>query len=381
MADVAQPVERATCIRRVEGSTPSVGSKLPFIRPTLPPPDEWLPFLAQSYAERQYSNNGPCVRRLEAELTDRYCAPRTAVLTASGTAGLVAVLQAMKVRGTVIVPAFTFPATAQAVLAAGCKPVFCDVDEATMETCPRSLAIALGRAFATGKPGAILHVRAFGFCRDLAPIEEVAHRYNVPLIIDSAAAFGGLLPDGRPAGCQGHAEVFSFHATKPFGVGEGGLVVTNSTLAVHVRRAINFGMRDGDPEMRGVNGKMSEFHAAVGLAMLRRFDGQRDARANVAAGYRAAGLAPGQVSADKIGFPPWQCYPVQVADAQITVNRAAAHKIDLRRYYRPSLTRSLRFWSDDPTPVSDSLAERTVCLPVYADMTTEEQDRVIEAIR
>lgn len=379
MADVAQPVERATCIRRVEGSNPSVGSKLPFIRPTLPPPDEWLPFLAQSYAARYFSNGGPCVRQLEREIGERHQHQRAAVLTASATAGLVAILQAMEIRGPVVVPAFTFAATAQAVVAAGCRPVLCDVSEETWELDPRGLALALGRLYMRDRPGAILHVRAFGMCRDLAPIEEVAHRYNVPLIVDSAAAFGGLLPDGRRAGCQGHAEVFSFHATKPFGIGEGGAVLTNEALASRVRTCINFGLVDGIPTMSGINGKMSEFHAAVGLAMLRRIDAQLAARANVATNYLVAGIETG--GADGIGLPPWQTYPTLTSDPVRVIERAAARGVELRRYYQPALNRSARFACSNPLPVSDHLADHMVCLPVYADMATEEQDCVIDAVR
>lgn len=348
---------------------------IPFIRPALPPPEEWLPFLEQSYRSRFFSNGGPCVQQLESEIGERIGSERHVVATASGTAGLVATLHAMEIRGPVIVPSFTFPATAQAVLAAGCRPVLCDVSAETWELDPRKLAMAIGRLYERERPGAIIHVRAFGFCRDLAPIEDVAFRYNIPLIVDSAAAFGGRLPNGSPAGAQGHAEVFSFHATKPFGIGEGGAVTTNALLARKIRIAINFGMRDGDPVGRGLNGKMSEFHAAVGLAMLRRIDAQIAARAAVANGYSAAGIEPGYQSG--IGHPPWQTYPMRADDAQIAIDRAASHGVALRRYYRPALHRSARFRDDGPFPVSDDLSDHVVCLPIYADMTDAERIRVV----
>lgn len=376
IADVAQPAERAACTRQVGGSTPSVGS-LPFIRPCLPPPEAWLPFLEQSYRARYFSNGGPCVRQLEAELQADYGGERRAVLTASGTAGLTATLLALDHKGTVIVPAFTFAATAQAVLAAGCRPVLCDVSEDTWELDPRELTNTLGRLFRHEKPAAIIHVRTFGLCRNLERIEDIAARYSVPLIVDSAAALGGKLPDGRHAGCQGVAEVFSMHATKPFGVGEGGLVLTNDVLAERVRRAINFGILDGDPAMAGINGKMSEFHAAVGLAMLRRITGHVAVRTAVAMMY---GLTAKRGISGVFGHPPWQLYPLLTTDPERIIRRAAERGIELRRYYRPSLHLSRNFYEKKPFPVAEHLAEHVLCLPIYSDMTAGEQSRVIETV-
>lgn len=376
IANVARMEERTVSTRQVGGSNPSVGS-LPFIRPCLPPPEAWLPFLEQSYRARYFSNGGPCVRQLEAELQAEFGGERRAVLTASGTAGLTATLLALDCKGTVIVPAFTFAATAQAVLAAGCRPVLCDVSEDTWEMDPRELIHTIGGLYRHAKPAAIIHVRTFGFCRDLERIEDIAARYAMPLIVDSAAALGGKLPDGRYAGCQGVAEVFSMHATKPFGVGEGGLVMTNPILAERVRRAINFGMRDGDPAMAGINGKLSEFHAAVGLAMLRRIIGHIEARTTVAARYcqKVRRNIP-----NWIGTPPWQLYPTLVSDPERIIRHAAERGIELRRYYRPALHRSRHFYEKAPFPVSEHLAEHMLCLPIYSDMSTAEQARVIETL-
>lgn len=376
IANVARMEERTVSTRQVGGSNPSVGS-LPFIRPCLPPPEAWLPFLEQSYRARYFSNGGPCVRQLEAELQAEFGGERRAVLTASGTAGITATLLALDCKGTVIVPAFTFAATAQAVLAAGCRPVLCDVSEDTWEMDPRELIHTIGGLYRHAKPAAIIHVRTFGFCRDLERIEDIAARYAMPLIVDSAAALGGKLPDGRHAGCQGVAEVFSLHATKPFGVGEGGLVMTKPILAERVRRAINFGLRDGDPAMAGINGKISEFHAAVGLAMLRRITGHLAVRTAVSMIYQR-GITPGIPGG--FGHPPWQLYPTLVSDPERIIRHAAERGIELRRYYRPALHRSRHFYEKAPFPVSEHLAEHMLCLPIYSDMSTAEQKRVIETL-
>src|SRR5207248_1648525 len=141
----------------------------------------------EAYTLKRFSNFGPVVVRLEDELTRKYGNGRRAVLVASGTAGLVAALVALDVQGPVVVPAFTFPATAQAVLQAGCTPVFCDVAAETWELDPE----ALEHLLRTEKVAAVLHVRSFGFCRDLGGVEAIARRYGVPLLVDSAAALGG----------------------------------------------------------------------------------------------------------------------------------------------------------------------------------------------
>jgi len=344
----------------------------------LPFPDEWLRFLRESYRTRYFSNGGPCVRQFEAELTERYGQGREAIVTASATAGLTAALLAAPIyrRGSVILPAFTFPATANAILAAGHSLRFCDVSPETWELDPDALADTI-RTLTDRQcpPVAIVHVRAFGLCRDLTPIEEIAAYYNLPLIVDAAAAMGGRLPEDRFVGDQGHLEVFSLHATKPFGVGEGGVIFAPPERAALIRRTLNFGLANGHPVINGINGKMSEFHAAIGLAMLQCFPQHRKRRAKIAYRYRAAFTPP----PGEYGKPPWQTYPTLVEDAAAAVAHFSAADIEVRRYYRPALHRSVYFESNAPCPTAEYLAEHMICLPIYSDMTTPEQARVIEA--
>ena len=239
------------------------------VRPCVPPPVEWLPWLEESYRARWFTNGGPLVARLEAALTQKYGAGRRrAVLVSSGTAGLVATLLALEIRGKVVVPAYTFPATAHAIAQAGCEPLLCDVSPDTWELCPSALRTLLQRE----RVAAVMHVRAYGFCRSLDDIEMLAAEAGVPLIVDAAAALGGSEPGGVFAGQRGCAEVFSLHATKVFAVGEGGLVMASPAIEPRIRRAINFGFENHEVCAPGLNGKLSELHAAVGLAMLARMD-------------------------------------------------------------------------------------------------------------
>jgi dTDP-4-amino-4,6-dideoxygalactose transaminase len=356
--------------------------KIPFIRPTMPAPERWLPHLAQSYAQRMYSNSGPAALRLEAALTAKYGAGREAVLLANATAGLTAALMAAGVRGSVLVPAFTFSASAHAILQAGCTPVFCDVAPDTWELTPEILERALSRT----RLAAVMPVRAFGLCRDIAPLVETAGRHGLPVILDSAAALGGRLESGTYAGGQGLMEVFSLHATKVFGVGEGGVLFCTPEMKERVKRVCNFGQERGEILEAGLNGKMSEFHAAVGLAVLEEIDQSIAHRQRVAARYREGLYSLSWLHhPEACGQAPYQTYPLLVDTAvrvEQVVAGCAVRGVELRRYYRPALHLAPAFAGFpnlDPLCAED-LASRMLCLPIYSDMNSAEQERVLEAV-
>lgn len=348
----------------------------PFIRPTIPAPEAWLDFLATAYEKRRYSNFGPVASRLERELEQRYLSSeRSAVLVSNGTSGLIAALLALDVRGAVAMPSFTFPATASAVALAGCQPLFVDVSPRTWE-----LDVAqLEQTLQSHRVGAILHVRTLGLCHPLDDLEQLSRASGVPLIIDSAASLGGRDEGGTWVGGSGDAEVFSMHATKVFGVGEGGAVFVRESLAPLVRRTINFGLAGGVPETLGFNGKLSEVHAAIGLAVLERMDGFVARRVEIAERYRTrltdvAGLE----HPPNAGMPPWQAYPVALpGDAESVVSRLAAVGVEVRRYYAPPLHRTPPFTADVCLPTTDDLSARMICLPVYSDMSDPELDEII----
>lgn len=354
-----------------------------FIRPTVPEPDAWLPHLRSSYEQRIFANSGPAAVRFEAALADRYAGTdREVILVANCTCGIAVALLAAGASGRVIVPAFSFAATAQAVLQSGCLPVFCDVSRETWEMDPEALEDVLSRYRAS----AVVHVRAFGFCRDLEAIEAVAERHGARLIVDGAAALGGRLENGAFAGQQGEAEVFSMHVTKVFGIGEGGVVFASRRHATRLRQACNFGLAQGDVVMRGLNAKLSDFHAAIGLALLDRIDGYIDRRRAVADRYGGALAACDWATRPmNIGAPPMQMYPLLVASerhAEALVERSLQRGVELRRYYRPALHQASAFstYERGRLEVAADLASRTVCLPVYSDMSDAEIDTVIDTV-
>ena len=363
---------------------PNQGWEFPFQRPLLPPPERWIPYLAASYAHRWFSNFGPVAQSLEQRLQIRIGRPIQMV--ANGTIAITAALLALGRKGPVILPSFTFPATMMAVLEAGCTPVLADVDPVSWEMGPDQVAAVL--PLLSCAPVAVLGVRPFGLCRDQAALEHWCQECNVPLIIDAAAALGGVLPDGRPVGGQGAMETFSLHATKVFAIGEGGAIAYMPQWQTPLREVLNFGMHDGTPSRMGINGKLSEFAAAVGLAQDDVFDEHLRVRRTVAERYRRFFMEywPDWIPSWNPGSPPWQAYPVLAPTPEVlqrTLQATTTRGIQLRRYYHPALHQSPfgASYSPKPLPVSAHLSARMLCFPVYSDLSMEDHFKIINVLK
>ena len=304
--------------------------RYPLYRPLVPPPERWVPLLDTAWERRVFSNFGPLAERFEGEVARGIGGGRNAVACASATAGLLAVLQALEVRGrAVVLPALTFPATAQAVLAAGGAPVLCDVHPHTWELDPDSLEDALG-----GDVAAVLHVRVFGGVQDISPVEKLAAARGVPLVVDAAACLGITGPAAARPGRAGMAEVFSLHATKAAGIGEGGVIAADPAWAGAIRRCLNFGLDRFDVVSEGVNGKLSEVAAAIALAMWDALPGQVAARQRLAAGFRGALEGAGPPWAP--GSGSWPVFPFLAPDeheAGAVLERARRAGVEARRGY------------------------------------------------
>ncbi|MEA2495930.1 MAG: hypothetical protein QOJ29_3841 [Thermoleophilaceae bacterium] len=351
--------------------------EFPFARPSLPAIERFTPYLRDSYETRWFANGGPALVDFERRLAEQGPRGRDVVAVPSATAGLVAALLAAGARGPVVLPAFTFPATPHAVELAGCEPLFVDVDPTLWEMTPAAVAAALAREAC----GAVVHVRPFGLCRDLAGIEAVCREARVPLIVDSAAAFGGAR-DHQPVGRSGVAEIFSFHATKPFAIGEGGAVFANPEMAARVRRVANFAIDDSDVVARGLNAKLSDVSSAVGLAMLDEFDDRLERRRTAARALcDVVARHPDAQLARDVGQPPWQSVPMLLRSSDIRARVDVGLKergIEARRYYSP-LHRTTAFarYARDDLPVTNTISDRMLCLPVYDNFTSMELERIV----
>ena len=294
-------------------------------------------------------------------------------------------------RHLIAVPSFTFTATACAIRWAGFVPLFVDVDPDTWQLDPTALAAALHRHH--GHIAGILGCSTFGSAppvADRVAWRELAATHEIPLVIDSAAGFGAVDEDGDRLGSQGDVEVFSFHATKPFAIGEGGAIfIPDDTAAERVSRLINFGI---DPDLRtsampGMNAKMSEIAAATGLAMLDRYDATLTSRRATAESLQTM-LDSYPVTYQRgSGGSTWQVFQLLVPDIRArtrALEEADRLRIEVRTCFDPPLHRHPAFVEmprASAMTVTNALAERCLSLPMANTLGPRQIDRISELLR
>ena len=256
---------------------------MPYLIPDMPSAEEVLPFLREIDENRWYSNFGPLVLRLNDQIKANHFAGEDVhtLLCSTGTAALELGLACLGLKpgARVLVPAFTFPASANAIQNCGFEPVFCDVDEQSWVLTPEIAFEALLRT----RIDAVMPVAAL--CRPLpaSQWDRFCEETGLPVLIDAAPALGNQRV-GK------HLVVaYSMHATKAFGIGEGGVLATaDADLIARARRICNFGMDGvGRVVMQGTNCKLSEYHAAVGLAQMQRWPARQLKRARIETAYHA----------------------------------------------------------------------------------------------
>lgn len=364
-----------------------------FQRPELPSGADIERYLAVAREARWFSNSGPCYRLLTERLIRFLGGGSRLVLTANATIGLMLALRALvgerPRRRVVIVPSFTFPATAQAIRWNGLEPLWVDVESSGWHLDPKELGDALDAH--RQDVAAVLACSTFGTAPPLkqsAAWRELCAQAGVPLIVDSAPGFGSRAEDGSHLGAQGLAEIFSFHATKPFAIGEGGAVTTpDPELAERLTAMTNFGFGHDREigEVFGLNGKLSEIHCAIGLAVLDRFDSVLAARRERAKLMRAR-LEPAGFGF-QAGAPDsaWQFVPVlapsaDVRDAVLSASRKQA--IEIRAYHAP-LDRMEAFASHEShgeLPVTRHLARHALSLPLANDLSEQAIERIVAVL-
>jgi dTDP-4-amino-4,6-dideoxygalactose transaminase len=357
--------------------------RIPFLAPELPPLEGLLADLREIHASGVFSNGGPFEQRLVARLGE-YLAGAHCVPVANGTLGLLLAAGALgdeRRRGRgVLMPSFTFPATALAVEWAGLEPILCDVDPETWQ--PVIDADATRELL--DELALLLPCHTFGAPVDLEPWRALAEENGLPLLIDAAAGLGGRYPDGRRLGAAGAVEVFSLQATKPFAVGEGGVIAAPSEeLAERLRVLRNFGLDAGrNCVAKGINAKLSELHAAIACRVLDGFEAVLARRRAIAARYRAA-LEPAGFRFQRGGEgSPWQCVPVRVpAGRDRSALRARLERcgIETRHYFSPPLHEQPRYRAcrrAGDLPHTDRVAAEIVSLPMSNSLEEAAVDRI-----
>jgi dTDP-4-amino-4,6-dideoxygalactose transaminase len=356
-----------------------------FQRPQLPSWEEIERYFSASRAARYFSNGGPCVQLLHRRLTERVGVPCATV--ANATLGLIAAIEAAKRSGSLaLMPSFTFPATAQAAQLAGLRPHFVDVDPVHWHIDPGALRAALEQS--GSKVAVVVACSTFGTPPPVAVRQAWAAAcadHGVRCVVDSAAGFGAEAEDGVPVGAQGDVEVVSFHATKPFAVGEGGAVFSKDPdLLARIARIANFGLdeRRQVVEPIALNAKLSELHAATALAVLDRFDEVLAKRRLAASRYRAALRGTGAMQAGS-ERSTWQFVPLLCADAAQRARCLSSRAVEFRTYYDP--VHFVPHHADAPgseaLAVTESLATRMLSLPMANDIRDDEIEAVADIVR
>jgi dTDP-4-amino-4,6-dideoxygalactose transaminase len=369
----------------VLGGAPAFGDGMPFFRPAKPAFERVAARMADSF-ETGMLTNGRNVRELEAAAAERLGVPHV-VAVASCTAGLMLVTQALAKPGTpVVMPSFTFSATAHAAVWAGAVPRFAECDTAS---CQLDVDDAAGRL-----DGASMLVGTHVFGAPCRPEEVVAlgRRAGIPVLFDAAHGFGALRR-GQPLGGFGDAEVFSLSPTKVLIAGEGGLVATrDSSLAERIRLGVDYGNPgDYDTRFAGLNARMSELHAAVAVESLAELDAHLDIRRSLAARYTAAlagvpGIAPQAVDPDDLST--YKDYTVVVDETRFGLDRDAlatalkAEGIDTRPYFWPPVHRQQAYADivGAELPRTDWVSSRVISLPLWRDMPDGSVERIVEVV-
>jgi dTDP-4-amino-4,6-dideoxygalactose transaminase len=372
--------------RSVEWQQMHAGERIPVLRPRLPDADALLPYLRRIDTSRQYTNWGPLALAFEARVAAMLgCDAEAIVSASSGTAALVGAILATTGRPppgtTAIVPAFTFVATALAAEQAGYRPHFVDV-------APGSWALEPELIGPGATPGdLVIPVAPFGRAVAQHPWAAFQRRTGHPVVIDGGASFEALARE--PGHFVGDVPVaLSFHATKSFSAAEGGCVVTTDrTLARRVREALNFGFFDARNCVRAsTNGKLSEYHAAVGLASADAWSETHVDLMRLAEGYTRRMAAVGLGARMRVLPHVAGCYVLydctDTAEASSLVQSLAAANVETRSWYGEGLHRHTWYATrpHGPLPVTEDLAARLVALPVAPDIGDAALDRIVSAV-
>lgn len=359
-------------------------------QPSLPPLEELVVYLEQIWEDKILTNGGQFHQQLEAALCE-YLGVEHISLFTNGTIALITALQTLGLTGEVITTPYSFVATSHSLLWNGIKPVFVDIDQDTLNINPDKIESAI-TPLTTG----IMPVHCYGHPCDVEAIQKVAEKHKLKVIYDAAHAFG-VQDAGVSILRHGDLSVLSFHATKVFNTFEGGAIVCpDADTKLRIDQLKNFGLVDEITVMEpGINGKMSEFNAALGLLQLKYIDQSILKRKVIDAAYRdqltnvkgiRCLISPGD---KKVNY---SYFPIMVEDAYPLSRDGLYHKlksdgINARRYFYPLISdfpmyRHLASARRENLPVATAAAQQILCLPIYPGLemsVISEISRIIAA--
>lgn len=357
-------------------------------QPVLPPLEDLLPLLRQIWDNRILTNGGPFHERFEAALAQHLGIEHVSLFT-NCTIGLVTALRALDIRGEVITTPYSFVATSHALLWNGLTPRFVDIDPRTLNIDSEQIAAAI-----TPATSAILAVHCYGHPCDVKAIEAIARQHGLRVIYDAAHAFGVEI-EGRSILENGDLSVLSFHATKVFNTFEGGAIVSHDARTkLYVDQLKNFGyVDDVTVPTVGINGKMSEFNAALGLLQLRDVNRAIARRKEIDVCYRDALRSVGGIKClgpTGESFSNYAYFPILVRP-EFPLTRDALYQrlrengVLVRRYFYPLITsfpmyRNLKSAQPRNLPVANKISAQIICLPIHPDLRNEDIHRIVHVI-
>lgn len=343
---------------------------IPVTKALLPPLDEYAGYLEKIWQTGQCTNNGALCRQLAEDTANFLDVPNLELLS-NGTLAIQIAIEALGLQGEIITTPYSYVATTSSILWQCCKPVFVDIDPETFCIDPDLIEDAI-----TDKTSAILATHVYGYPCDVARIESIAAKHKLKVIYDAAHAFGVKLA-GKSLLLHGDCAILSFHATKLFHTVEGGAVVCkDTTVAERISLMKTFGHIGEDRYLDiGINAKMSEFHAAMGLCILPKVD-------DIIASRKACSEWYDELLEDcalrRPAIPAgleynYAYYPVifPTHESMMRVRQTLQdHGIGPRRYFHPSLNTLpyLKPESKAACPVSEDVSSRVLCLPLYVGL-------------
>ena len=344
-------------------------------KPFLPPMEEYQSYVRDIWTRCWLTNNGPLVNELELELKE-YLDLEHLLFVSNGTMALQIAFKALQLTGEVITTPFSYVATTSSLVWEGLKPVFVDIDPNTLNIDPDLIEAAI-----TPRTSAILATHVYGNPCEIEKIEVIAKKYNLKVVYDAAHCFG-VNYKSNSIYQYGDISTASFHATKLFHTVEGGAVITKcAEWTAQMARIRNFG-HDGPGKFTGVgiNGKNSEFHAAMGLVNLKYADKILE---NRKAQYLRYLTKLRELKVQFIQINPdadynFAYFPIVFhteTDLLHSIKALNDHYVNPRRYFYPTLN-ELEYLAYQACPIAESISRRVICLPLYYELTEATIDMI-----
>jgi dTDP-4-amino-4,6-dideoxygalactose transaminase len=349
---------------------------IPVTRPFLPPQEEYNKYLQGIWKRQWLTNMGPLASDLEMKLKE-HLSVNHLLFVANGTIGLQMAIKALDLKGEVITTPFSFVATTTSIVWEGCKPVYVDIDKESLNIDTNKIEQAI-----TENTSAILATHVYGNPCDVIAIEGIAQKHNLKVIYDGAHAFG-VKVNGKSIFHYGDVSICSLHATKLYHSIEGGIIMTkNPVLLKKIAYMRNFGFNGPEAFAElGLNGKNSEFHAAMGLVNLGHIQEIHENRKRITERYdqKLKGFKAIKPVCHKQGTLNYAYYPIVVESEELLhkcMELLKANEIFVRRYFYPSLSKVLPYLDSVEMLITEDIAKRVMCLPLYHDLTLEEVDLI-----